>query len=86
MSRTAKARVSKTDLVKDLWVNPRSNTRGTDRNAAWDNRQNITPNSCARFLELADIALGLKSPSPKRKKAYAAVAHQTTAKTEPYST
>jgi len=85
MSRTAKIRVSGTDLAKDLWINPRSNTRGVDRTAAWDNGRNITPNSGARFLELADIALGLKSPSPKKKKA-SAVTHQVMAKTEPYST
>lgn len=72
-------------LSKDLWVNPRSNIRGPDGNRAWDNSGNISPNSGARFLELADVALGLKKPAPKKKKAAAAGTHTTLEKTEPYS-
>jgi hypothetical protein len=70
---------------KDLWVNPRSNIRGPDGNRAWDNSGNITPNSGARFLELADVALGLKKPTAKKKKAAAASVHSVSEKSEPYS-
>ena len=73
------------DLSKDLWVNPRSNVRGADGNRAWDNQGNISPTRGARFLELADIALGLKKPASPKKKGAAAGAHQTSQKTEPYS-
>ena len=71
------------DMSKDIWVNPRSNLRGPDGSRAWDNHGNISPNSGTRFLELADIALGLKKPAPKKKRA--AVGVHATEKTEPYS-
>jgi hypothetical protein len=74
-----------TDPSKDLWINPRSNIKGPDGNRAWDNKGNITPNSGSRFLELADIALGLKRTTPKKKKAAAAGARERNHKTEPYS-
>lgn len=74
------------DLSKDLWINPRSNIKGPNGNRAWDYRGNITPSSGTRFLELADIALGLKRSAPRKKVAAAAAsAHGTGAKTEPYS-
>ena len=57
---------------KDLWINPRSNLRGADGNRGWDTRGNISPISGARFLELADVALGLKKPPLPRKKKKAA--------------
>ena len=73
-------------LDKDLWINPRSNLKGPEGNRAWENHGNITPTNGARFLELADIALGLKKSAPKKKKAAAgAGAHSTSEKTEPYS-
>ena len=72
---------------KDLWINPKANIRGSEGNRAWDNTGNISPNSGARFLELADIALGLKKPAAKKKKAAAGNgSHGTAEKTEPYST
>jgi len=76
------------DPAKDLWINPRSNLKGPEGNRAWDNQGNISPSSGTRFLELADIALGIKKPTPKKKKAAAAgVGIQPPAgKTEPYST
>ena len=59
----------KLSVSEDLWINPRLNLRGTDGNRAGDNQGNISPNSGARFLELADVALGLKKPStPGRRK------------------
>jgi hypothetical protein len=40
------------------------------------------PNS-SRFLELADIAMGLKKPEPKKRKRAATGAHDVASKTEP---
>ena len=76
MVRKAKPRLPNSDAEKDLWINPRSNLKGPDGDRAWDNEGNISPTSGARFLELADIALGLKKP-PVKKKAAAAGAHQS---------
>jgi len=72
-------------ISKDMWINARSNLRGPDGNRAWDNQGNIGPESGARFLELADIALGHKKPAPQKTKAATVGAHQTE-KDEPYST
>ena len=70
----------------DLWINPRSNPRGPDGNRAWNSEGNITSRSGARFLELADIALGLKKSAPKKKKAAAgSETHDTEIKTDPYA-
>jgi hypothetical protein len=85
MLRKPKPPMPRSAVAKDLWINPRSNIKGPDGNRAWDNEGNISPNSGARFLELADIALGLKKPTLKKKKAAAAGAHQTIEKNEPYS-
>ena len=67
----------------ELWVAPR-HLRGQDGNRAWSTSGNISPNSGARFLELADIALGLKKSEVRKKKSTAAGTHDTS-KTEPYS-
>jgi len=56
------------NLAKDLWINPRSNLRGPNGNRAWEYGGNIPPGGGNRFLELADIALGLKSPETKKRK------------------
>lgn len=55
------------DQTRDLWINPRRNMRGTDGNRAWDTRGNISSSTGARFLELADIALGIKKTEQKKK-------------------
>jgi len=83
MPRNSKPRLPRSAVAKDLWTSPRSNLRGPDGNRAWDNQGNTSPNNGARFLELADIALGLKKPTPKKKKAAAAGTHDTTGKAEP---
>jgi hypothetical protein len=75
----------KSNLAKDLWINPRSNLRGPDGDRAWDNQGNISPQGGARFLELEDIALGLKKPATKKKRTIVSGAHQIIEKTEPYS-
>lgn len=69
MTRVRKPKVSESDLKKDLWINPRSNLRGPDGDRGRGTQGNISPSSGSRFLELGDIALGLKHPRPKRKKA-----------------
>jgi len=69
--------------IKDLWIAPRYSLKGPAGERAWENRPGGAPNS-SRFLELADIALGNKKPTPHKKKAVPASAHDKS-KTEPYS-
>jgi len=66
-----------------LWVAPRYSLKGPTGERAWENRPGGPPNS-SRYLELADIALGVKKPTPNKK----TKSQQTHvfAKTEPYST
>ncbi|HKD80496.1 MAG TPA: hypothetical protein VKH81_12440 [Candidatus Angelobacter sp.] len=71
------------EVSKDLWIAPRYSLKGAAGERAWENRPGGAPNS-SRYLELADIALGIKKPAVKKKKAASASAHQTN-KTEPYS-
>jgi hypothetical protein len=66
-----------------LWIAPRHSLKGPAGERAWENRPGGIPTS-TRFLELADIALGLKKPGPHKKKPVTLSAHVTT-KTEPYS-
>jgi hypothetical protein len=73
----------KTEVSKDLWIAPRYSLKGPAGERAWENRPGGAPNS-SRFLELADIAMGVKKPAAKKKHTAAASAHQTT-KTDPYS-
>jgi len=68
----------------DLWINPRSNLKGPDGNRAWNNGGNINAQNGARFMELADIALGLKKPSEKKKNGSVST-HDTDKKAEPYT-
>jgi hypothetical protein len=65
-----------------LWVAPRYSLKGPAGERAWENRPGGPPNS-SRLLELADIALGLKKPTPKKKKK-SRHPHDVS-KTEPYS-
>lgn len=71
------------DLAKELWISPRFSLKGQNGERAWDHRQVGNPGS-ARFLELADIALGTRKPEP-RKKAPANASTHVTEKPEPYS-
>ena len=66
-----------------LWIAPRHSLKGPAGDRAWENRRGGIPTS-TRFLELADIALGLKKPAPHKKKPAPVSAHDTR-KTEPYS-
>jgi hypothetical protein len=67
--------------IKDLWIAPRYSLKGPAGERAWENRAGGPP-STSRFLELADIALGIKKPSSHKKK-LGSVHHKQ--KTEPYS-
>jgi hypothetical protein len=82
MAKKKKA-AKKDDSADGLWVSPRSLLKGANGERAWDNRPGGVPNS-SRFLELADLALGLKKPAPRKKKAATAGTHIST-KTDPYS-
>jgi hypothetical protein len=82
-SRSSKPKTVSIDLSKDLWISPRLNLRGRDGDRAWDSSGNLLPGAGARFLELADIALGIKKPAARKKKAASASVHKTN-KDEPY--
>jgi len=69
--------------IKDLWIAPRYSLKGPAGERAWENRAGGPPNS-SRFLELADIALGIKKPSSNKKKLGQSSVHDKQ-KTEPYS-
>jgi hypothetical protein len=73
----------KTDAPEGLWIAPRYSLKGPQGERAWENRPGGAPSS-SKYLELADIALGLKKPEPAFKKRRAAGAHDSS-KTEPYS-
>ncbi len=75
--------VKKPDNSDELWIAPRYSLKGPAGDRAWENRPGGIPSN-ARFLELADIALGLKKTGPHKKKAITVSAHDTR-KTEPYS-
>ena len=61
------ARKAKTiHLSADLWIALRFNLKGADEERAWDHRHAGVP-SGSRFLELADIALGLRKETKKRR-------------------
>lgn len=54
----------------DLWIAPKSNLKGNSNDGAWNDRSGMPTGS--RLLELADIALGLKTPDPPKKRRAAA--------------
>lgn len=64
----------------ELWISPRFSLKGVYGERAWDNRPTGLPNG-SRFLELADIALGLKKPTPRKAKSTSV---RDTTKREPY--
>jgi hypothetical protein len=70
------------DSADGLWISPRSLLKGANGERAWENRPGGVPNS-SRFLELADLALGLKKPEPRKKRVVTGT-HIST-KTDPYS-
>jgi hypothetical protein len=71
------------DASPGLWIAPHQSLKGANGERAWENRRGGPPNG-SRFMELADIALGLKKPAPRPRKPVLA-ARVTSSKTEPYS-
>ena len=71
------------DMSEDLWVSPRLVRKTENSDRTWGSRDSGTRGG-DRFLELADIALGLKKPEVRKKHPASASLH-TTSKTEPYS-
>jgi len=69
--------------IKDLWIAPRYSLKGPAGERAWENRAGGAPSS-SRYLELADIALGIKKSGLHKKKLGQNSVHDTQ-KTEPYS-
>ena len=67
----------------DLWIAPQYSLKGPRGDRTWENRRGGIPSN-SRYLELADIALGLKKPELKKHKPQTAT-HQTAKKTRPYS-
>lgn len=84
MSRKKPRTSSDEDISKDLWISPRFSLKGQNGDRAWDHRQVGNPGS-ARFLELADIALGMRKPQPKKKAAQNSNPVHVTEKPEPYT-
>ena len=81
-SRLTNSKTPKRYSSKDLWISPRLSLRGEHGDRAWDRSGNLPPGAGARFLELADIALGQKK---SQKKNGASLAAHESAKKEPYS-
>jgi len=69
------------EVPSDLWVAQKFSLKGPAGERAWDTRTGGPPSN-SRYLELADIALGVKQPAPfaKRKRQ-----SKQFGKTEPYS-
>jgi len=67
-----------------LWIAPRYSLKGPNGERAWENRPGGAPNS-GKYLELADIAMGIKKPDPAFKKHSTAAGAHVISKTEPYS-
>lgn len=61
-TKAAKGKKKKPD---ELWVAPNHSLKGPAGERAWENRRGGIPSN-SRYLELADIALGLKKPAPKK--------------------
>jgi hypothetical protein len=80
MSKKSKPKGDNAD--PEMWIRPGSNLKGDRGERAWDGRPGGIPNS-TRYLELADLALGLKKPEAKKKKAVGSL--HSPKKTEPYS-
>ena len=82
MEKKRSDRKSPTDLAPEVWVRPSFTLKGDRGERAWENGSGVA-RSNSRLLELADLALGLRRPEPKKKQAAASV--HSSQKTEPYS-
>jgi hypothetical protein len=66
MAKRRKKGKEKLSPTEGLWIAPRNSLKGPTGKRAWENRPG-DPSSNNRFLELADIALGLKEPILKKR-------------------
>jgi hypothetical protein len=66
MAKGGKKAKEKASLSEGLWIAPRNSLKGPTGKRGWENRPG-DPSSNNRFLELADIALGVKAPIPKKR-------------------
>jgi hypothetical protein len=66
MGKKTKRHLNQMPVEDELWIAPRYSLKGATGDRAWENRPGGPPNG-QRMLELADIALGLKKPEPKKK-------------------
>jgi hypothetical protein len=66
MAKREKKAKEKASPTGGLWIAPRNSLKGQTGKRAWENRPG-DPSSNNRFLELADIALGLKEPVLKKR-------------------
>ena len=78
-----KRKIDKDGAVDGLWIAPRYSLKDPTGERTWGNRRGGAPNS-GKYLELADIALGLKKAEPASRKRGPVNPHVTD-KTEPYS-
>lgn len=83
MARRKSKSGSQEDPSTQLWISPKFSLKGQKGERAWGHRQIGSPGS-ARFLELADIALGTRKPEPRKKSPAHASTH-VTEKPEPYT-
>ncbi|HEX9255704.1 MAG TPA: hypothetical protein VF938_09160 [Candidatus Angelobacter sp.] len=81
MAKKKKAKT--TDRSEELRIAQRYSMKGPAGERAWENRPGGAPSS-SRYLELADIGLGLKKSDSHRKKSQLPSAHDRK-KTEPYA-
>jgi hypothetical protein len=81
MGKKIKRQSNQMPVEDELWIAPQYSLKGANGDRAWENRPGGPPNG-QRMLELADIALGLKKPEPK-KRPQGDRPHQLM-KTEPY--
>jgi hypothetical protein len=69
MAKKAKQRKKKAkekgSPTEGLWIAQRNNLKGPTGERAWESRPGGAPSN-NRFLELADVALGLKEPILKK--------------------
>ena len=77
-----RTKTKKKKKTSDLWITPRYSLKGPAGERAWENRPGGAP-STSRYLELADIALGIH-PSNTKKQKTTKLTHLTQ-KREPYS-
>jgi hypothetical protein len=55
------------DPSAELWIAPGFSLKGRNGDRGMDRGGNLTPNNATRLLELADVALGLKKSTSKKR-------------------